>query len=254
MPWPGLARFWTEWTIRSLGAKSKKNAAAIELSQASDSDLDVPVPDGLEYLPFQRAGIAYAASREATLIADEMGLGKTIQAAGLINLTTPHSVLIICPASLKLNWQNELNRWLVRERSIDVVSGDEWPDSEEDIVIINYDILARNKHSINSKLWDLVIFDEAHYCKNPKAERTKMALSIKANRKLMLTGTPMINRPVELQPLAGYLAPEEFGSLLSIRKALLRRTTRLTLAGTFPAHRIWPSCRAAYVNRSWCGV
>lgn len=196
----------------------EENAAAIKLSQASDSDVDVPVPDGLEYLPFQRAGIAYAASREATLIADEMGLGKTVQAAGLINLTTPHSVLIICPASLKLNWQNELNRWLVRERSIDVVSGDEWPDSEEDIVIINYDILTRHKHLIDSKLWDLVIFDEAHYCKNPKAARTKMALSIKANRKLMLTGTPMINRPVELQPLAGYLAPEEFGHFFRFAK------------------------------------
>ena len=96
---------------------------ARELSTAVSSDLDVPCPDGLEYLPYQIAGIQYAASRPATLIGDEMGLGKTIQAIGLINYDTAiKRVLIVCPASLRLNWRNELRRWLTRNLTLGIAT------------------------------------------------------------------------------------------------------------------------------------
>jgi SWI/SNF-related matrix-associated actin-dependent regulator 1 of chromatin subfamily A len=193
--------------------------ATVQASRATDAEIDIPVPDGLSYLPFQKAGISYALGREATLFGDEMGLGKTIQAIGVLNATRPETVLIVCPASLKLNWRNELQRWLTDARRIDIVNGGGHPfPSDPDVVIINYDVLTKHAADLHVRQWGLVIIDEAHYCKNPKAQRTRAALAIQADRKLLLTGTPIPNRPIELQPLAGYLAPEKFGSFFGFAK------------------------------------
>jgi SWI/SNF-related matrix-associated actin-dependent regulator 1 of chromatin subfamily A len=215
--------FWALWRVKKRALKKAGYAvskiddawlvtqtvddnAAIEQSAATNSDIQIPVPDGLEYLPYQKAGIAYAAGRNNTLIGDEMGLGKTIQAIGTINLTNPKTVLVICPASLKLNWKSEMVKWLVSERKIDVVNGGgEQISFNPDVVIINYDVLTKHARALQSRIWDMVIMDEVHKIKNPKAKRTVVAVSIKARRKVLLTGTPITNRPIELQPIAGYL-------------------------------------------------
>ena len=86
----------------------RDNVKAIQDSQATSSEIDVPVPEGLDYLPYQKAGINYALQRNSVLIGDEMGLGKTIQAIGVMNATNPETVLVVCPASLKINWKNEM--------------------------------------------------------------------------------------------------------------------------------------------------
>jgi hypothetical protein len=97
-------------------------AKQVEASQATNATISIPAPAGLEYLPYQKAGIAYAMERRNTLIADEMGLGKTIEAIGVINADPSiKSVLVVCPATLKLNWQNELNKWLVRPSAIAIL-------------------------------------------------------------------------------------------------------------------------------------
>jgi SWI/SNF-related matrix-associated actin-dependent regulator 1 of chromatin subfamily A len=225
--------FWALWKVKKAAIKkagytvSKINDAwlvthmvddnaAIEDSVATNSDMQIPVPAGLEYLPYQKAGIAYAAGRKSTLIGDEMGLGKTIQAIGTINVTNPKTVLVVCPASLKLNWKNEMVKWLVSERTIDVVNGGgEQIPSNPDVVIINYDVLTKHAKALQSRTWDMVIMDEVHKIKNPKAKRTVVAVNIKAKRKVLLTGTPITNRPIELQPIAGYLDPESFGNYYS---------------------------------------
>lgn len=182
-------------------------------SRATESDFEVPHPKGLEFLPFQLAGIEYMVSRSNTLLADQMGLGKTIQVIGLCNFLNQsiRKILIICPATLKLNWLREWKKWMAKTKSIDVAYGKFYPNS--DIVIINYDILARHHAFIHNKVWDLVVLDEAHYLKNPKANRTKQVVgyrqlpALKAKRKLALTGTPIVNRPVELFNIIKYLAP-----------------------------------------------
>lgn len=186
----------------------------IEASSAVNADIHVPAPDGLSYMGFQKAGIAYASCRSGTLIADEMGLGKTIQALGLVNYDRSiESVLVICPASLKLNWEREAKKWLVRDMSVGVADSRSFPD--RDFVIINYDILDRHISSIRNRRWDLVVLDEAHYIKNPEAKRTKLVLGekrwdaareswqvvqppIPARIRLALTGTPILNRPQEM--------------------------------------------------------
>lgn len=188
-------------------AKEEVNA-----SRATDAEIVIPAPEGLEYMPFQRAGIAYAVRRESTLIGDEMGLGKTIQALGVINATPDAAkVLVICPASLRLNWKQEAAKWLVRNMRVGVVDPKTPPNGVDDVVIINYDILGKHQAFLHSRTWDFLIVDEAHALKNPKAKRTRLVLGnwkdklepIPAKRKLFLTGTPILNRPIEIQPVLG---------------------------------------------------
>lgn len=170
----------------------------------------IPAPDGLEYLPFQMAGIEYMLPRSNVLLADEMGLGKTIQVIGLINAKPDiKRVLIVCPASLKINWKNELMKWLVRPTTISVVhSLSEWLNT--DIVIINYEQIQKFRKDIDKAQWDLLVCDESHYLKNSKAQRTKVVVGhwdndpvkriypIKAGQRIFATGTPVLNRPKEL--------------------------------------------------------
>lgn len=180
---------------------------ATEASAATDADIAIPIPDGLSYLGYQKAGIAYAIEKGNTLIADEMGLGKTIQALGYINARPEiRRVLVICPKTVKLNWRNECRKWLVRKFSIGA-----FPECKKldgiDITIVNHDNLKKLPPEMT---WDLMVRDEAHADKNPKTARSK---AVKALRKrctnvLALTGTPILNKPVELFPLLSLVCPE----------------------------------------------
>ena len=190
----------------------------LEKSQAVDSDKNYPVPAGLDYYGYQKAGIEYCLDKDNILIGDEMGLGKTVQAIGVINVNKPKDVLIVSPASLKLNWKKELETWLVDKRDVQVImSGKDSLDEKQDIVIVNYDVLQKYQELLDKK-WSLVIMDEVHYLKNPDAQRTKAALSVQADKKIMLTGTPIPNRPIEIQAVAGYLDDKSFGNRFGFGK------------------------------------
>lgn len=177
------------------------------LAKTPSKNFDVSSPEGLSYLPFQLAGIEYALERKNTLIADEMGLGKTIQAIGFINYLTKEqnkklSAIIVCPNSLKLNWLKELQKWLVHKRIVFILSANSfiprYQKERGDIIIVNYDIIKKLEIFFMKWDFDIAIFDEAHYLKNEKAMRTIYCNKIKAYRKLLLTGTPIMNRPIEL--------------------------------------------------------
>jgi SWI/SNF-related matrix-associated actin-dependent regulator of chromatin subfamily A-like protein 1 len=209
-------------------AQHQAREASIVASHATDAAIEIPLSDtcrklGLDYLPYQRAGIAYAAPRKDTLIGDEMGLGKTIQAAGVINASPSiRKVLVVCPASLKINWERELRKWLVRPLTIGVANGG-WPMT--DVVIVNYDVLRKFDAEIKGVDWDLATFDEAHYAKNAKAQRTQAIFGkwdadskswkvapIRAARRLFLTGTPILNRPKELWTIVHALDRQGLGA------------------------------------------
>lgn len=198
-----------EWELvwwQKIDAETQaKRDEAVSASKATSAAIDLPHPAGLDYMPFQKAGIQYALAHTGTLIADEMGLGKTIQAIGVINSDpTIETAIVICPKSLKLNWQRELERWLTRPLTIGVANGS-WPETQ--IVILNYEALGKHIEKINAQQWSLCIVDEVHYIKNKKAQRSKFVKSIKAARHLRLTGTPIVNRPVELQNIIDDLNP-----------------------------------------------
>jgi SWI/SNF-related matrix-associated actin-dependent regulator 1 of chromatin subfamily A len=181
-------------------------ATALALSRAVAADYVAPAPAGLACLPFQNAGVLSLLARPAALLADEMGLGKTVQAIALLNADESlRRAIVVCPATLRLNWKRELNRWLTRPLSVALATSTEWPAA--DIVIVNYDILHKHAAKLATEQFDLAIVDEAHYAKNPKARRTVMTYSIKARRRVLMTGTPIVNRPKELFPLLNYLDP-----------------------------------------------
>jgi len=215
-----------EYADPSALAEIEKSEQAIVESRSAAivENFDIPCPEGKSYFPYQQAGIAYAVARESCLIGDEMGLGKTIQAIGVINATSPESVLVICPSSLKINWKKEMTKWLVKPYRIGIVSGKGDGALNAEIVIINYDILTKNPELL-ARHWSLVVADEAHYMKNPKSQRAvavfgdgKKKVAIKADRKILMTGTPITNRPIELFPLVNFLFPATFSSFWGFAK------------------------------------
>ena len=184
---------------------AKREQAVIE-SRATSAEIDLPHPEGMDYMPFQKAGIRYAMNRPGVLIGDEMGLGKTIQAIGIVNVDTSiDSVIIICPKSLKLNWKREIEKWLVRPLTVGITDKNIWPAT--DIVIVNYDALGKFSAQATAHEWGACIVDEAHLIKNSKTVRSKNVKAIKSRRKIRLTGTPIANRPVELYNIVCDLDP-----------------------------------------------
>jgi SWI/SNF-related matrix-associated actin-dependent regulator 1 of chromatin subfamily A len=201
-------------------ARKMAETATVAASRATDADVELPVPLGLSYLPYQKAGIAYAKTRKDTLIADEMGLGKTIQAIGTVNTELAGRdgmrVLVVAPKIALLTWRSELPKWLIKPLTVGIATTKIWP--ETDVVVVNYDILSKLNDRLRSVVWDVVVFDEAHALKDEKAARTQAALGgkgqspIPARRRLFLTGTPILNRPIELYPMLHAMGLPEAGS------------------------------------------
>lgn len=164
-------------------------------------DIVIPAPEGKSYKEYQKEFVSLAMYREKFILADEMGLGKTIQAIALINLLEPEHVLIVAPAFLRINWQRELEEWLTYDIDIYAIEsrkeGMEVITKDRGIFIISYDLLDILFDRID-KRFELAVYDEAHYLKNPDAKRTLLGLLVKSNRYLFLTGTPFLNRATEL--------------------------------------------------------
>ena len=217
-----LARYATGAAALRLTDISEKDRQALADSTAADAQIQVPAPPGLEYLPYQRAGIAYALGRRNTLIGDEMGLGKTIQAIGFVNcLADASRVLILCPASLRLNWRAEWRRWHTGPIRPVLLDGPIRFRPERQAFICSYDSVRKYHPQIAATEWDVLICDEAHLLKDAGTRRAKTVFggkhdgaefkAIPAARRLFLTGTPIVNRAAELWPLVHALAPDGLG-------------------------------------------
>jgi len=208
----------------------------IDESLAEDYQHKFPAPDGLEYKPFQQAGIAFALKRKDTLFADPPGLGKTVQSIGVSNVDQSSRVLSIVPASLMKMWEREWRRWDIHGRSVGIIQVKTrtktengkvvkrwleyiWPDT--DIVILNYEMVSKFRSYIEAVDWALLIVDESHYLKNGKTQRTVNILGggrgkknikpIEAKRRLFLTGTPITKRPIDLWPTCKAFDPDGLG-------------------------------------------
>lgn len=204
---------------------------AAALSRASSSDIELDVPDGLELFPFQKAGVEYALKQRNVLIADEMGLGKTVQALATVRQAQAFPVIVLCPASLKRNWEREAKKWLPNSR-IGILSGMPTPlrntkgDRVYDVVIIGFNSRVLGQWLI--KLVEFgaatIIIDEAHNCKNESAAQTKLVLQLvqysRNARILQLSGTPVVNRVKEFWTLIKILGrAQEMGG----HKAFMER-------------------------------
>jgi SWI/SNF-related matrix-associated actin-dependent regulator 1 of chromatin subfamily A len=153
-------------------------------------------------LEHQKEAIEKLAGSKRFILADDMGLGKTTATIIAALETGAKKILIVCPASLKINWQREIENYT--DRSVYISEGKNF-SIEHDFVIVNYDILknfydlkGKSESLITQGNFDLIILDEAHYVSNGQAARTKLvnSFSKSCERVWLLTGTPMTNRPM----------------------------------------------------------
>jgi len=151
--------------------------------------------------PFQGAAVEYARRARRTFLADEPGLGKTVQALAILEAEGAFPALVVCPASLRLNWLREAGRWLPG-RSATALGGDAAP-AGVDIGVVSYDVLYRLTDALAHAPPRALVLDESHFVKNPSARRTRAAQAVSAGMDpdaivLLITGTPIVNRPAEL--------------------------------------------------------
>tara|TARA_B110001454_G_scaffold214808_1_gene235175 strand:+ start:1565 stop:3514 length:1950 start_codon:yes stop_codon:yes gene_type:complete len=177
--------------------------ATREASRATDADIEIPNMIGALF-PYQRAGVAYAVAARRCFIADDMGLGKTLQSSGTLEYLESlgeqvFPAVVVCPPNLVLNWQRE---WLTffPQRNVKVVTNRSEFPTDYEVVIVGYSNIST--WSLQLSRHAAYIFDESHYCKTPTAQRTKVAKKLARSARaaapiLLLTGTPITNRPAE---------------------------------------------------------
>jgi plasmid stabilization system protein ParE len=205
--------------LQEIREQHARAAGLVALSAATDDALRLPWLGG-ELKPFQRAGVRYLLTQRRAFLADEQGLGKTVEALATLEADGAYPALVVCPASLKLNWLRELERWLPH-RSARALSGNGGGPSAApaaDVTVVNYDIVAPRLQELCALGPRALVLDESHHCKNAAAKRTQAVQRLSAvvpreGLVLALTGTPVINRPAELISQLRILGRlEDFGS------------------------------------------
>lgn len=164
--------------------------------------------------PYQEEGVKFLARNPKCMLADEMGLGKTIQAIVACHVVEAERILVICPASVKGMWAKKIEEVLGKKANI--ISGYKGK-AQGDVNIMNYDLFAVDKFRKNLRDYgnfDVVICDEAHALKSGKSIRTRAVLGAKwglihrTKRMWLLTGTPILNRPLDLYVIMRSLGGE----------------------------------------------
>ena len=211
------------WAVKKGYEKSVQKGA-----QASRPDVHYTLPPMPELLsphglkiepfPYQKQGIAYALQKKRCFFGDQPGLGKTLQAIGTSFIAKTWPVLVICPASLKINWQREWKKFTGKDAIIlDDRNKNNWHRYYEmgccDVFITNYESLKKFfvedfaggvTRSIKLKpvasLFKCVIIDESHRCKSSKTQQSKICYKLCQGKeyRFLLTGTPSINGPGDL--------------------------------------------------------
>ena len=211
-------------SLEDIRAQHAEALAAVARSRATEGP-PIGVADELggTLEPFQHAGVRYLLDARRCFLADEQGLGKTVQALAALEEAGAFPAIVVCPASLKLNWEREAGKWLP-DRSTVLLSGTAPAFERADITILNYEIVHAHRERLNLMRAKALVLDEAHYVKNPRAKRTQAVRRLadglpKDALRLALTGTPVLNRPDELVSQLRVLGRlEELGSGASFAK------------------------------------
>lgn len=225
--------------LQKMGAWAKQyhfvtNVLWLEDSEPVESYEPLPlpvlsVPHNLLIEPYdyQKEGIAYALDKKRCIMGDEQGLGKTIEAIGVLTATKAFPALVVCPASLKINWQRELRKFggltavilddsnrSTWQRFWEIKKKDGRPCAE--VFIVNYESLRKffvtkvrreGRFTLKSvdfderiKLFRTVIIDESHKCKTSSTQQSKFVQGIAMGKEyvLELTGTPVVNNNIDL--------------------------------------------------------
>lgn len=211
----------------NLEADPAARARLERFRQARSITPEVPSTLRAELREYQRQGFEWLARLAemgmGACLADDMGLGKTIQAlAVLLHRTSQGPALVVAPTSVCMNWVNEARRFaptlnvlfLNQDRGLALKGLKPF-----DVLVVSYGVLLQESKALSSLRWTTIVLDEAQAIKNISAKRTRAALSLEADFKLITTGTPIENRLVELHTLFHFLNP----GLLGSRKSFTRR-------------------------------
>ena len=178
--------------------------------------------------PYQREGMLHLAFKERALLADEMGLGKTIQAiaacALLHHLGKASRVLVITPASLKTEWEEQIGKFTTLPLRL-IFGGQNartalYNDPDPPFfTICNYEQILRDSLNINACLKpDIVVLDEAQRIKNWSSKTAQAVKRLKSRYAFVLTGTPLENRIDELKSIVNFLDPSLLGPLFRFNR------------------------------------
>jgi len=174
-----------------------------------------------DLFPYQKEGVEFALFRKTAIIADEMGLGKTLQA--IITAIQKKAVfgfrktLVVCPASLKEQWKKEIEKF-TDEKAL-VIEGlpeereKQYKDEEHFFFIINYETILRDRLALNKSDFDFLILDEAQRIKNYETKTASSVSKLLVKHVLVITGTPIENRLIDIFSLVSAINPQFFGPL-----------------------------------------
>jgi SWI/SNF-related matrix-associated actin-dependent regulator of chromatin subfamily A-like protein 1 len=195
---------------------------ALEAIRASRTTSGEPIATtaavlGGELAPFQWGAVRYALRARRAFLADEQGLGKTVEALATLEADDAYPAVVVCPASLKLNWEREVGRWLPH-RAVAVIQGRAPVPKTAEITILNYEVVASHREALARLRPRALVVDESHLCKNPQAKRTQAVRRLAEavvpdGLRLALTGTPVLNHAEELISQLRVIGRlEDFGS------------------------------------------
>lgn len=176
----------------------------------------------VEPYPYQKEGICYGLDKKRLIIGDEPGLGKTLQSIGIVDTAAAYPCLVICPSSLKINWQREFSKFtdksaLVLDNNVRTTWGYLLQMGVHQVAVVNYESLRKyfvwdiKSEGKTFRLKDVVfcpqiqmfksiIIDESHRVKDPAAQQTIFTKGISVGKEyiILLSGTPVVNRPEDL--------------------------------------------------------
>lgn len=161
----------------------------------------------LDLFPFQATGAQWLAPKQQALLCDEMGLGKSAQAIRAADMVGAENILVFCPASVRVNWEREFERFSPMDRPCSVIFSSKDKVPQGGVVIVSYDLAVNLADKLKRVEWDLLVLDEAHYLKERSAKRTRAiygrgpkwpGIAAHAKRVWRLTGTPAPNNASEL--------------------------------------------------------
>ncbi|MEO6845528.1 MAG: SNF2-related protein, partial [Ginsengibacter sp.] len=171
--------------------------------------------------PYQTEGILFCAAAGRSILADDMGLGKTIQAIAVAQLLHEHrqvqKVLIICPTTLKYQWQSEIEKFTTETTTViegNYLNRQKLYKKEDSLYkIASYNMAVNDLELIDEFQPDLIILDEAQRIKNWQTKISRSIKKLQSKYALVLTGTPLENKITELYSLVQFIDPLHLGSL-----------------------------------------
>ena len=193
------------------------------INNSNQTEIKVPKTINADLRSYQKEGYLWM-SRLAlwgagALLADDMGLGKTLQAITLmLSRAAAGPQLVVVPTSVTLNWRDEIARFApsLHVRLLNALGEDREAMIRDakpfDVIITTYGLLSNEEEQLVSRTWNTIVLDEAHTIKNRETKMSQSAMKLKADFRLLLTGTPLQNHVSEMWNLMQFANPNLLGT------------------------------------------